>query len=104
MIVYLAGNFTVMSNQSREEEFRESVAEVSPKPYHRLLSFYYVNEWLKKGGPKGVLKTLVEETENDDILRSRPRHRQVVGIEEGIQGEEDTGAVLILRPFFSCDI
>jgi len=40
MVLYLAGNFTLLNNVDRERAFKESI-EGRGKEYHRLVTFFY---------------------------------------------------------------
>jgi hypothetical protein len=40
LILYLAGNFTLLNNVDRERKFKESI-EKRGKEYHRLVTFFY---------------------------------------------------------------
>mgnify|MGYP001003138841 CR=1 FL=1 len=58
MILYLAGNFTLLNNVNREREFKKSI-EKRGKEYHRLVTFFY---------PKNV-DTILQIAKEDELCR-----------------------------------
>jgi len=57
MILYLSGNFPQLVSPGKEKIFRDNLHGKS-KPYHRLVTFYYIKHC------QTVLDILKEEKEN----------------------------------------